>query len=130
MILLSIRTDKPEAEISLHDGETQLAYETWTAHRQLAETLHTKIETLLKSCGKDWLDITGIVCFQGPGSFTGLRIGLSVANALAYSYGLPIVATQDPHWLETGLARLAKGETDTQVLPYYGADAHITPPKK
>lgn len=130
MIILSIRTDKPEAELGLYDGETQLAYETWTAHRQLAETLYRKIETLLQSQGKDWKDVQGIACFQGPGSFTGLRIGLSVANALAYSYALPIVANQDLSWLETGIRRLVSGENARQAMPFYGADAHITPPKK
>ena len=129
-MVLTIRTDRPEAEIGLYDGETQLAYETWLAHRQLAETLHSKIEALLKSQGKTWQDLQGIVCFQGPGSFTGLRIGLTVGNALAYSYQIPIVAAQDPRWLESGIKRLANGENESVALPFYGADAHITPQKK
>jgi tRNA threonylcarbamoyladenosine biosynthesis protein TsaB len=130
MIILTLRTDKPEAEIGLYDGEKQLAYETWTAHRQLAETLHRKVEELLRGQGKEWSDIEGIVCFQGPGSFTGLRIGLTVGNALAYSYALPIVATLEPNWLETGVSRLLNGESDTRAMPFYGADAHITVQKK
>jgi tRNA threonylcarbamoyladenosine biosynthesis protein TsaB len=128
--ILTIRTDKPEAEIGLYDGDQQLAYETWHAHRALAETLHQKIEDLLRGRDKTWGDLDGIVCFQGPGSFTGLRIGLTVANALSYSYGLPVVAAQDPQWLETGIQRLLVGESDDLALPFYGADAHITPPKK
>lgn len=130
MIILTIRTDKPEAEIGLYDDNKQLAYETWLAHRQLAETLHGKIESLLKGQDKTWSDISGIVCFQGPGSFTGLRIGLTVGNALAYSYGLPIVAAQDPEWLEHGVERLLASETDTRAMPFYGAEAHITLQKK
>lgn len=130
MIILTLRTDKPEAEIGLYDDNKQLAYETWQAHRQLAETLHTKLEALLKSQQKDWSEVQGIVCFQGPGSFTGLRIGLTVANALAYSYKLPIVGSQEPRWLETGIGRLVNGETDDQARPFYGADVHITPQKK
>jgi tRNA threonylcarbamoyladenosine biosynthesis protein TsaB len=130
MIVLTLRTDKPEAEIGLYDGTTQLAYEVWTAHRALAETLHSKIEALLQSQQKTWSDIQGLACYQGPGSFTGLRIGLTVANALAYSYDLPVVAEQDPDWLETARKRLENGESDHRVQPYYGADAHITPPKK
>jgi tRNA threonylcarbamoyladenosine biosynthesis protein TsaB len=130
MIILTLRTDKPEAELGLYDDTKQLAYEIWQAHRQLAETLHKKIEALLHDHHKDWKDLAGIVCFQGPGSFTGLRIGLTVANALAYSYNLPIVATQDPAWLEAGVEQLLQGTNDTQAVPYYGADAHITPSKK
>lgn len=130
MIILTIRTDKPEAEIGLYNDHTQLAYETWQAHRQLAETLHSKLESLLKTQHLTWSDIEGMVCYEGPGSFTGLRIGLTVANALAYSYTLPIVATQDPNWLERGVERLMNGETDEQARPFYGADVHITAQKK
>ncbi len=130
MIILTIRTDKPDSEVGLYDGETQLAYETWPAHRQLAETLHLKIESLLKAQRMDWTSLGGIVCFQGPGSFTGLRIGLTVANTLSYSYHLPIVAAQDPRWLEAGIRRLENGETDDRAMPFYGADVHITLPRK
>lgn len=130
MIILTIRTEKPQAEIGLYDGQTQLAYQTWEAHRQLAETLHRKIELLLESQQIDWTKLEGIVCFQGPGSFTGLRIGLTVANALSDSYHLPIVATQDPEWLEQGITRLLAGQTDALALPFYGAEATITLPKK
>jgi tRNA threonylcarbamoyladenosine biosynthesis protein TsaB len=130
MIVLTIRTDKPDAEIGLYEDSTQLAYGTWTAHRQLAETLHRKIEQLLRSQGRTWSDLNGIVCFQGPGSFTGLRIGLTVGNALAYSCDLPIVATQDPQWLENGLKRVLGGKNDGRAMPHYGAEAHITQQKK
>jgi len=60
----------------------------------LLKRFTVKIETLLQTRGKSWADIQGLVCFQGPGSFTGLRIGLTVANALSYSYNLPVVAMQ------------------------------------
>lgn len=130
MLTITIRTDKPDAELGLYEDEKQLAYVTWLAHRQLAETLHSKISELLQANHKALKDVQGIVVFQGPGSFTGLRIGLSVANALAYGLGIPIVATMDPGWLETGLARLAQGDTDHITVPEYGALPHITQQKK
>ena len=129
-MILTLRTDKPEAELGLYDDDKQLAYIVWPAHRELAETIHRRIDTLLKEHTKQLHDITGIVCFQGPGSFTGLRIGLSVANALAVALDVPIVASQGDDWLKVGVARLVSGENDIQALPFYGADAHITPQKK
>jgi len=130
MIILTIRTDKPEAEVGLYDDDQQLGYETWEAHRQLSVTIHQKIDEVLTGQGKSLQDVQGIVCYQGPGSFTGLRIGLTLANTLAYALQVPIVARQDPKWLETGIADLLAGKHDKLALPYYGADAHITQQKK
>ena len=130
MIILTIRTDKPEAELGLYDDQSQVTYQTWQAHRQLAETIHTKIAGLLESQAKSLGDIQGIVVFQGPGSFTGLRIGLTVANATAYAQGIPIVASQGEDWLLAGIARLSAGDNDRIALPEYGAEANITVQKK
>ncbi len=130
MIILTIRTERPEAEVGLYDDSTQLAYETWQAHRELAETIHIKIKAVLAAQHKDWSDVQGIVCFAGPGSFTGLRIGITAANALAYGLGVPVLATKDPGWIESGITRLGHGEHDTIALPEYGAPVHITQQKK
>ena len=130
MIILTIRTDKPEAEIGLYDNKSQLTYEVWQAHRALAETLHQKIAELLNQNSKELQDIEGIVAFRGPGSFTGLRIGLTVANALSYSLAVPVVTSANPEWLEHGITRLLAGESDPLALPEYGAPVRITLPKK
>lgn len=130
MLILSIRTDKPEAELGLFDEQNSLDYVTWEAHRELSKTLHQKIDGLLSTNGKTLDDLEGIVCFQGPGSFTGLRIGLTVANALAYGKQLPIVATMEDDWIKIGIDRLHAGEDDRITLPHYGSEAHITQPRK
>jgi tRNA threonylcarbamoyladenosine biosynthesis protein TsaB len=130
MLVLTIRTDKPESEIGLYLDDKQLGYETWQAHRQLAETIHVKIKELLNTQAKDWADIEGVVVYRGPGSFTGLRIGLSVANALADSLGAAIVGVTGESWQMDGLVRLQAKENEQRVMPEYGADVHITLPKK
>jgi tRNA threonylcarbamoyladenosine biosynthesis protein TsaB len=84
MIILTIRTDNPEAELGIYDGSKQLAYKTWHAHRALAETLHAAIRDELQQSQLDLKKVQGIVAYKGPGSFTGLRIGLTVANAISY----------------------------------------------
>ena len=129
MIILTIRTDKPEAELGLFADDKKLAYETWEAHRQLAETIHTKINELLTEQGRTLFNLEGIVCFQGPGSFTGLRIGLTVGNALSYGLQIPIVAAKGDDWIQAGLTRLEKGDNDHLALPEYGAPVHITQPR-
>lgn len=131
MIILTFRTDKPESEIGLYEDGRQISYHSWQAHRALAETIHKKIDQILAEQGKDLSGIDAIVCYRGPGSFTGLRIGLSVANAFAYSLQIPLVGIEgEQDWIEKGLDRLAAGENDTFVTPSYGAPVHITTPKK
>lgn len=134
MLILTIRTDKPEAELGLFDGENRLAYFTWHAHRELAETIHQKIKGMLEEHKKTIGDIEGIVVFKGPGSFTGLRIGVSVANALADSLAVPVVGAlhgeaEGENWSLQGIRRLIDNQNDQIVLPEYGAAPHVTMPK-
>lgn len=130
MLILTIKTDQPLAQLALFDDQRELAKENWQAHRQLAETIHTKLRELLKSQGKDIHDLNGIVCYQGPGSFTGLRIGLSVGNALAYGLEIPVIGAQDKTWQADGIAELQAGKNNITALPEYGAAPHITQPRK
>lgn len=128
MLLLAVRTDKPQAELALYDNQQLLSQVRWEAHRQLAETIHQRIRQLLADRPADALQ--GIVVYQGPGSFTGLRIGLSVANAMAYGLQIPIVASQGKGWQATGVKRLLAGQNDQLALPEYGADPNVTTPRK
>lgn len=131
MIILTIRTDKPLSEIGLYSDNDQLDYLTWEAHRQLAETINLKIKQILEVNSISVDNIEGLICYKGPGSFTGLRIGLSVFNALAYTLGIPIVGIEgEDNWLERGISELTSGKNDVSVIPEYGSPVHITTPKK
>lgn len=130
MIILTIRTDKPLAEISLWRDAVCTAEIQWEAYRELADTIHTQIATMLTKGELEWQSIQAIAVFKGPGSFTGLRIGISVANALALGLDIPIVGQAGPNWQQHASARLLAGENDHVVLPEYGAEANITLPKK
>lgn len=131
-VVLTLRTDKPEAEVGVYDASgKQLTYNVWLAHRELSKTLHGVIRDELKKNNAELTDMSGIVVYQGPGSFTGLRIGITVANALAHELNISIVGTaQEEKWLERGLERLSAGEDDHLVMPEYGGEANITVQKK
>ncbi len=130
MKVLALRSDKPEAELYVFDGQNKLAELKWPAHLKLAETLNIKIDKILNKSSISYSNLDGIAVYQGPGSFTGLRIGLSVANALAYALRIPIVARQGDEWLRTAIDDINTGRDDKIAVPEYGAPPHITKPRK
>lgn len=130
-MILAIKTDKPEAEVGLYFNTGQKRqHKKWTAHRQLAESIHKQINELLRAEGINWNNLTGVVCYKGPGSFTGLRIGITVGNALAYSLSIPIIGETGGDWIKMGLGHLANEKGANIILPEYGRLPHITQPKK
>lgn len=129
MIILAIKTDQAQAFVGVYKDNQELASHQWEANKQLAETLHQVILDTLTKAKLDWADIEGIIGFSGPGSFTGLRIGLTVCNTLAYALGIPIVGNGGDDWLPGGVQRLLLGQSDRQIVPEYGAQPHITAPK-
>ncbi|KKU12052.1 MAG: Glycoprotease [Candidatus Woesebacteria bacterium GW2011_GWA1_45_8] len=70
-------------------GIDQKRFET-SAKKEASQKLLPFIEEVLKREGKDFKDIEKIQVAEGPGSFTGLRVGVSVANALGFSLGVPV----------------------------------------
>jgi tRNA threonylcarbamoyladenosine biosynthesis protein TsaB len=128
MIIL-LDTATPVCRLTLVNGTDRFTDE-WQADRTLAKQLLRYLHDQLAAQDKSFQDVTGIGVFQGPGSFTGLRIGLTVLNTLADAQGIPIVGAQGDDWREVALERLAAGENDQMVLPFYGSEAHITTPRK
>jgi tRNA threonylcarbamoyladenosine biosynthesis protein TsaB len=130
MLILTIRTDKPVSEIGLFNEGQEIDKYTWEAHRQLAETLNVKIKDLLAKNGKSDNDLSGVIAYTGPGSFTGLRIGISTANAISFALSIPIVGTNGEDWEKEGSGLLRGNNSRVSVLPNYGAEANITLPRK
>lgn len=130
-MILGIRTDKPEAELYLlsKDG-SQIASDTWEANRQLSNDILVHIEALLDEAGVQKNNLTGLAVFKGPGSFTGLRIGISVANTIAYALNAPITGSTGDDWLGNCVQLLGSGKGDKLVLPEYGSAPNITKPRK
>lgn len=129
-MILALDTSAPLCRMALYlDGQWHDA--DWQADRQLAKLLLGKIEEVIKAQGGSGVrDLTAIIVLEGPGSYTGLRIGLTVVNTLADSLAIPIVGVQDDDWRENGLRRIQTGENDQLVMPVYGGLPHITTPRK
>ena len=103
-------------------------------NRNMARDILKFLEDSLENIEKDYKDLEGIGFFAGPGSFTGLRIGASVANTLADGLNIPIVAIkkedENDDWRQKAFEKLKNNENDKIVLPFYGRDANITKPRK
>lgn len=128
MIVL-VDTSTPTCELVLVQGDATHAV-SWDAGRTLAIGLLEFIERTLQEYDATWADIRGIGVFEGPGSFTGLRIGMTVCNTLANTQGVPIVVAGGKLWRQECLDRLSAGEDDKIALPVYGSEANITKPRK
>ena len=128
MILL-LDTSTPLCKLTLIDSEWHYNDE-WQADRGLAKGLLRYLQQQLQKNNKTFDAISAIGAFRGPGSFTGLRIGLTVLNTIADAKNIPIVGTDGETWQQAALQRLQHGENDRIVLPLYGSDAHITKPRK
>lgn len=105
---------------------------TWSAGRELSKGLLQFLQQSLENQRQTWSDVTAIVVFRGPGSYTSLRIGLTVANTLADSLQIPIVGAEGDDWRQTALNRIAQNPTasDGIVTPIYTQDVFITQPRK
>lgn len=128
MIVL-LDTSTPTCHLTLVDGKQATVY-NWLAERQLARGLLEFLRDKLAEHGKTLDDITAIGVMKGPGSFTGLRIGLTVLNTIADDKNIPIVGVAGDDWLDRAQARLKAGDNDYLVMPEYGAAANITTPRK
>jgi tRNA threonylcarbamoyladenosine biosynthesis protein TsaB len=105
--LLAIDTSADRAGVALMSGE-QLHESTWPASRAQTTQVLPQVQHLLASVHATTEDLAGVVVAIGPGTFTGLRVGLSLGKGLAMAHGLPIAgvstlaATALP-WLEAGI---------------------------
>ncbi len=91
MLILAFETSAKAAGVALHDGEKLLAecyQNTGLTHSQ---TLMVMAEDLLQQCGLTAQDVTHIAVAAGPGSFTGVRIGVAAAKGFAWGGQLPCI---------------------------------------
>jgi tRNA threonylcarbamoyl adenosine modification protein YeaZ len=105
---LAIDTSTDTASLALVWDRHVLAELTWRCGQNHTRQLLPNLEYLLRQFELSPAEITGIIVARGPGSFNGLRVGISVAKGLAFSLGIPIIgisslATEAYQYAETGL---------------------------
>ena len=109
--VLALDTASPVVSLALGDAEGVLAQRTIDL-RQSSERLLRQIDDILNQTGWDLGNLRGLVVLQGPGSFTGLRVGLGTALGLHQALGLPTTAVPTLDVLaRAGRASLGDGDT-------------------
>ncbi len=92
MIEVSIDTASEMAGAALSEGGALLAEVTWRTKRNHSRELMPALDWLLSSRGRTRQEIGAVFVCAGPGSYAGLRVGMSTAKGLAYGLGAPVAA--------------------------------------
>lgn len=90
-MLVAIDTSTQKIGLALYDGIQVLHEATWPSPNHHTVELAPAIESALRGAGLSVDDLTAICVATGPGSFTGLRIGLAVAKGLAFARNIPLI---------------------------------------
>jgi len=91
--ILNIETATKNCSVALaKSGETILCKEMAEQGFSHAEKLHLFIEEIIKESGISFSDLDAVAVSQGPGSYTGLRIGVSTAKGLCYALEIPLIS--------------------------------------
>jgi tRNA threonylcarbamoyladenosine biosynthesis protein TsaB len=91
--ILNIETATKNCSVALaKDGKTILCKEIAEEGYSHAERLHVFIEEIITEAEITYKDLSAVAVSQGPGSYTGLRIGVSAAKGLCYALDIPLIA--------------------------------------
>ena len=89
MLILAFETSAKAASVALHDGNKLLGESYQNTGLTHSQTLMVMAEDLLQQCGKTARDVTAVAVAEGPGSFTGVRIGVAAAKGFAWGAEIP-----------------------------------------
>ena len=133
MNILAVDTAGKSAAVAILRDDT-LLYETQCNNGMThSETLLPMIDTALRACGLTMEDIDLLGVTSGPGSFTGLRIGLSVVKGLALPRQIPCAGVSTMAALAYGLASegtVIGAQDARRGQVYWGAFGHPHPPDR
>ena len=103
MLILAFETTAKSCSAALHDGRKLLAESYQNSGLTHSQTLMVMAQDLLKVCGRSASDVTHLAVAAGPGSFTGVRIGVSAAKGFAWGAEKPVYGVSTLQAMALGL---------------------------
>ena len=117
--ILNIDTAVASASVCLSQNETVLAVSTNNEPRESAAWLHTAIQQLMQQQQVDLQQLSAVAISIGPGSYTGLRVGLSAAKGICYALQKPLITINTLQMMAA--AAVAKGVDADWLCPMIDA---------
>lgn len=90
-LLLHIDTALESASLAISEGNNMIAFTSNDNQKDHAAWIHTAIEKMMKECNRTVQDLDAVSVTIGPGSYTGLRVGLSSAKGICYAANKPLL---------------------------------------
>ena len=123
MILLALDCANDGCSAAVLIDGAVAAFEGRELSRGQAEVLMPMVESVMRRAGKDYFDLKAVAVTTGPGSFTGVRIGLATARGIGLAAGLPVVGVSALEVAGSLLANASDKKTcvffDTKRGDYY-----------
>jgi tRNA threonylcarbamoyladenosine biosynthesis protein TsaB len=118
-MILCLETATPVCSVALCDRDGKISIRESRDIRSHATRLTVFIEELLKEAGVRIEELEAVAVSKGPGSYTGLRIGVSVAKGIAYGASLPLIGVDTTRSMFNGIIGIAPekyGADDTSIF--------------
>ncbi|MBR5130446.1 MAG: tRNA (adenosine(37)-N6)-threonylcarbamoyltransferase complex dimerization subunit type 1 TsaB [Alphaproteobacteria bacterium] len=122
MLILALDTSSSAVSVALLDEEKVLAYREQIMDRGQGEALVPIIADVLDQAKRKTTDITGVAVAIGPGSFTGVRVGLSTARGIGLALNIPVYGVTNFEAVAYGLLKPIKIVLDTKRGDYFTQD--------
>jgi tRNA threonylcarbamoyladenosine biosynthesis protein TsaB len=104
-VILSLETSSKVCSVAIHKDEVLLATSEVHINQSHASKLAELVSDVKKYSGIHWNELSAIAVSSGPGSYTGLRIGVSTAKGLCYSLNKPLIAASTLELLAFQMSR-------------------------
>ncbi len=104
-LILSLETSTKVCSVALHQDSHLLAVFELFTEKSHANALTLLIDNLISYCGVKFTDISAIAVSKGPGSYTGLRIGVASAKGLCFALDIPLISVPTLQAMAYGLSK-------------------------